>query len=170
LAYVSSEEDTKAEALDFCLAKAHFLQKIPYHQCGIVVRKDDHVGEESKESLVDVRKFTSLGEEEWKTQHERISDEEYMMMRNREVSVPLDEDCFTKMDKSFSDAKGKVKSRFAVLHSRYSSSRKILDNLAHPHVDEKGRVGVFHNGFIANYEDLGRQLKQDHGITIETDS
>jgi hypothetical protein len=29
---------TKLSALDFCLAKAHFLQKIPYHQCGIALR------------------------------------------------------------------------------------------------------------------------------------
>lgn len=57
-----------------------------------------------------------------------------------------------------------------VLHSRYSSSQKIKDSLAHPHYDEKNRVAIFHNGFIANYEDLAKQLKQSHGITIETDS
>jgi len=93
-----------------------------------------------------------------------------MMMRNRDISVPLEEDCFTKLDNSFSAEKGKLKSRFTVVHSRYSSSRKILDNLAHPHLDEKNRVAIFHNGFIANYEDLARSLKQEHGILIETDS
>ena len=99
-----------------------------------------------------------------------ISDEEYMMVRNREVSVPLAEDCFTKMEKSFNEDQTKLKSRFTVLHSRYSSSRKIFDNLAHPHMDEKNRVAIFHNGFIANYEDLARQLKQDFDIYIDTDS
>jgi glucosamine 6-phosphate synthetase-like amidotransferase/phosphosugar isomerase protein len=93
-----------------------------------------------------------------------------MMTRNREVSVPLAEDCFTKMNNSFSEEKSKLKSRFAVLHSRYSSSRKIFDSLAHPHLDEKSRVAIFHNGFIANFEDLARQLNQDFGITIDTDS
>lgn len=93
-----------------------------------------------------------------------------MMMRNREVSVPLEQDCFTKMEKSFSNEREKLKSRFAVVHSRYSSSRKIMDNLAHPHLDEKNRVAIFHNGFIANYEDLARQLKQEQGILIDTDS
>ncbi len=51
---------------------------------------------------IEIRKFTSLGEEEWKSQYEKVSDEEYMIMRNREVSVPLSEDCFTKLEKSFS--------------------------------------------------------------------
>jgi len=63
-----------------------------------------------------------------------------------------------------------LKSRFGVLHSRYSSSKKIMDSLAHPHYDEKKRLAIFHNGFIANYEDLARQIKQSHGITIDTDS
>lgn len=57
-----------------------------------------------------------------------------------------------------------------MLHSRFSSSRKIKDNLAHPHLDEKNRVAIFHNGFIANYEDLANQLKASHGIQIDTDS
>jgi glucosamine 6-phosphate synthetase-like amidotransferase/phosphosugar isomerase protein len=81
-----------------------------------------------------------------------------MINRNRTASVPLEEDCFYKMDKSF-QASGKVKSHFGVLHSRYSSSQKIKDILAHPHFDEKNRVAIFHNGFIANYEDLAKELK-----------
>jgi glucosamine--fructose-6-phosphate aminotransferase (isomerizing) len=74
------------------------------------------------------------------------------------------------MEKSFEESKEKIKSKFGVLHSRYSSSKKIMDNLAHPHLDEKNRVAIFHNGFIANYEDLERQIKQSHGISVETDS
>ena len=140
------------------MSKAHFLQKIPYHQCGIALRKDPEAGaEESKRHEVDIRKFTSLGEDRWKEEHEGISHEEYMIMRNRTASVPLEEDCFTKLEKSF--AIGKFRSKFGVLHSRYSSSKKIKDVLAHPHFDEKNRVAIFHNGFIANYEDLAKQLK-----------
>jgi glucosamine--fructose-6-phosphate aminotransferase (isomerizing) len=91
-----------------------------------------------------------------------------MIERNRAVSVPLEQDCFYKMDKSFED--NKIRSKFGVLHSRYSSSKKIMDNLAHPHLDEKNRVAIFHNGFIANYEDLARDIKVSHHISIETDS
>jgi hypothetical protein len=58
--------------LDFLTAKAHFLQKIPYHQCGIALRKEPKAaaGEESKTGDgVEVRKFTSLGEEKWQQEH-----------------------------------------------------------------------------------------------------
>ena len=81
-----------------------------------------------------------------------------MINRNRTASVPLEEDCFYKMQESFKAA-GVQKSHFGVLHSRYSSTQKIKDNLAHPHMDEKNRVAIFHNGFIANYEDLAKELK-----------
>jgi glucosamine--fructose-6-phosphate aminotransferase (isomerizing) len=72
------------------------------------------------------------------------------------------------MEKSFEH--NKIKSKFGILHSRYSSSKKIMDSLAHPHLDEKSRVAIFHNGFIANYEDLAREIKDSHQISIETDS
>jgi hypothetical protein len=40
------------------------LQKIPYHQCGIVIRNDVEEAK-SLEERIDMRKFTSLGEEQW---------------------------------------------------------------------------------------------------------
>lgn len=147
------------DARDFCLEQAHVLQGIPYHQCGIALRT---------EATVDVRKFTSLGEDKWTAQLDGLSHEEYMMNRNRTASVPLEEDCFYKMQKAL---KGPAaRSGLGVLHSRYSSTQKIKDVLAHPHFDEKNRVAIFHNGFIANYEDLAKELKQTHQISIETDS
>lgn len=66
LAYVSAEEGGNPEALEFCLSKAHFLQKIPYHQCGILIRKDGDQEElKSSSEKIEMRKFTSLGEEQW---------------------------------------------------------------------------------------------------------
>ena len=156
--------DKQGSALDFCLSHAHILQTIPYHQCGIALRN-----EETKDlEQVEVRKFTSLGEEKWQAEHKGQSHEEYMISRNRGTSVPLEEDCFYKMQESFKA--GKLSSALGVLHSRYSSTQKIKDILAHPHFDEKNRIAIFHNGFIANYEDLAKQLKQSNSITIETDS
>ncbi len=150
MAYLGNSED--ADALNFCLTKAHFLQKIPYHQCGIALRNE----EETKEGAqVEVRKFTSLGEDKWKQENEGLTHEQYMISRNRNASVPLEEDCFTKMANSFNKTSA-IKSKFGVLHSRYSSSQKIKDTLAHPHYDEKNRIAIFHNGFIANYEDLAK--------------
>lgn len=74
--------------MSFCLRKAHFLQKIPYHQCGIALRPNDG-------AAVDIRKFTSLGEDKWQAEHDGITHEEYLIQRNRTASVPLEEDCFT---------------------------------------------------------------------------
>ena len=38
LAYVSKEEENAGA---FCLENAHFLQKYPYHQCGIALRNEE---------------------------------------------------------------------------------------------------------------------------------
>ena len=110
---MGAEKDSSA--LEFCLGKAHFLQSIPYHQCGIALRNED-----AKEQAVEVRKFTSLGEEKWNDQLEGLSHEEYMINRNRTASVPLEEDCFYKMQQSFKGAS--ALSKLGVLHSRYSST------------------------------------------------
>jgi hypothetical protein len=62
------------------LKKAHFLQKIPYHQCGIALRKDFSVsGAASAKPEIEIRKFTSLGEEKWTAEHDGITHEEYMI-------------------------------------------------------------------------------------------
>lgn len=42
-----------------------------------------------------------------------------------------------------------------MVSSRYASEKKnILDEQAHPIEAEAGSLGVFHNGFIANYMEL----------------
>jgi glucosamine 6-phosphate synthetase-like amidotransferase/phosphosugar isomerase protein len=69
--------------------------------------------------------------------------------------VPHEEDCFYKMQEAYKAEEGRVESKIGVLHSRYASTKgKIKESLAHPHYDDKNRIIVFHNGFIANYEDL----------------
>ena len=71
------------------------------------------------------------------------------------------------MEKSFEESKEKIKSKFGVLHSRYSSSKKIMDNLAHPHLDEKNRVAIFHNGFIAEIIIYSRALNTEERKSVE---
>ena len=52
-----------------------------------------------------------------------------------------------------------VKSRMAVVHSRYASRKNTMrDNQAHPVFDEQQRVAVFHNGFVTNYKELAIEL------------
>lgn len=101
-----------------------------------------------------IKKFTSLGEDKWEQHLEGLTHEQYITMKGTGgISVPLEEDCFFKLQQDL--AKEEVKSRLGVLHSRYSSSKGTIKNdLAHPHLDEKTRVAIFHNGFIANYQDL----------------
>jgi glucosamine 6-phosphate synthetase-like amidotransferase/phosphosugar isomerase protein len=44
-----------------------------------------------------------------------------------------------------------IKSKIAILHSRYSSKQGFIKDVhAHPHFDLKNRIALFHNGFIAN--------------------
>ncbi len=76
-------------------------------------------------------------------------------MNNNIISVPLEDDCFFKMAQSYTKQDEKIQSKLGILHSRFASAKGVIkDDLAHPHTDEKNRVLVFHNGFIANYEDL----------------
>jgi len=58
-----------------------------------------------------------------------------------------------------------------ILHSRYASFKNtIREDLAHPIFDYKNRIAIFHNGFIANYEDLSKELKNSIGFEAKTDS
>jgi glucosamine 6-phosphate synthetase-like amidotransferase/phosphosugar isomerase protein len=56
------------------------------------------------------------------------------------------------MVQAFKTRPDKIRSKLGILHSRYASTKGVIkESLAHPHTDEKNRVLVFHNGFIANY-------------------
>ena len=52
-----------------------------------------------------------------------------------------------------------VRSRLAILHSRYASRKNTMrDKQAHPVQDDKERISVFHNGFVTNYKELATEL------------
>jgi hypothetical protein len=59
-------------------------------------------------------------------------------MNRNILSVPLEEDCFTKLDNSFKDS-GEISSlhsKLGIIHSRFASNKNtIRDNLAHPNYD-----------------------------------
>lgn len=96
--------------------------------------------------------------------------------------VSPEDDCFTKLkDYLQSTDVASSESNFAILHSRFSEIRRHygkhggLNNLgfnsipnehAHPCLDTQSRVAVFHNGQIANFDELlseARELKIDLG-------
>jgi glucosamine--fructose-6-phosphate aminotransferase (isomerizing) len=92
------------------------------------------------------------------------------MLKNR-VSVPQEQDCFYKLQSFFLSSETPIKSKIGILHSRYASNKGLFKNsYAHPHFDIKNRIALFHNGFIANQEDLQKQLKTISGGEADTDS
>ena len=60
-----------------------------------------------------------------------------------------------------------------ILHSRYASNKdQILNEKAHPVFDKSGKIGVFHNGFISNFNELRKELydQQEGDLDNLTDS
>lgn len=76
--------------------------------------------------------------------------------------VPPGEDCFYKLAKHFETQNkdsSEVSSKMAVLHSRYASSKGVIkDSQAHPILDKKQNIALFHNGFISNFRDLKNEV------------
>ena len=59
------------------------------------------------------------------------------------------------MEQDLAKQDNKIRSKMSILHSRYASYISTIRNeLAHPYLDNKSRIAVFHNGFIANFDDL----------------
>ena len=101
----------------------------------------------------------------------RVTEDEYMLQN--QMIVDQADDCFNKMDLYLNELKveegkeeakeaaeaGALRSRIAVLHSRYASRKNTMrDKQAHPVFDEQERVAVFHNGFVSNYKELAKEL------------
>jgi glucosamine 6-phosphate synthetase-like amidotransferase/phosphosugar isomerase protein len=85
--------------------------------------------------------------------------------KERAIVLPED-DCFTKLENAlkaenseFANGCGVsiLHSRMADLNQQYNEAQgldAIPDDHAHPNIDYKDRIALFHNGRIANSEDL----------------
>lgn len=103
--------------------------------------------------------------------------------------LPQD-DCFSKMFNDIDNEAGKlnkVQGNISILHTRFAEVNKfysvekglsgIPDEHAHPSIDKKQRIAVFHNGVISNFDELWQHVKDNNidcevnqGFTAPTDS
>ncbi len=65
----------------------------------------------------------------------------------------------------------KIAGNIAVGHTRWATHGTVTPLNAHPHLDCEGQIAVVHNGIIANYRTLKRQLiSRGHRFLSETDT
>ena len=94
--------------------------------------------------------------------------------RERAIVLPED-DCFTKLQSHLESSQAD-QSNLCILHSRFAEIKRyyevgengclgaIPDDHAHPNMDEKGRFSLFHNGLIANYDELIKEIIENKDV------
>ncbi len=62
-----------------------------------------------------------------------------------------------------------VDKKIGIAHTRWATCGEISNKNAHPHVDNKNRIALVHNGTIFNFEVLKKDLLE-RGYEFKTDT
>ena len=121
----------------------------------------------SEENMAKEDKEEEDSEEDIDLKNEKIAERDYGYRENAYV-LPKD-DCFFKLEESLKKESELEHCNISILHSRIAEVKNeyeatnlnnIPNDHAHPNIDFKNRIALFHNGRIANSEDLLKKLQE----------